>query len=416
MRNHLIITLILGFTLTNISFAQTPLTYQENMEKAGAFYESEDWAALNTHLDAAQVIRPYSLYVWKNRILARQLAGDTDGALSLVRTIAERGLSMDISGHPALDALTAEPDFASIASRMKSNLTPIGDTTVLTLHKSDELLPEAYALDRQGNAFFGSVRNGSILCISPNGASTGIAFAPGGVFDIEVRDQKLWAAVNNQLAFEDADPGNSFAALMQFDAKTGAVLRDIRISEKDALLGDIELAKDGTLYGSDSLTPRIFKLDPGADKASVFATDARFVNLQGIALDEKNHRMFLADYLTGLYVVDTETGAVTAISNPTNAHLGGIDGLYYHKGDLIGIQNGTKPQRIIKIGLSDNAAISLTVLAQNLEPWNEPTHGVINGDDFHYIATSNWPSYDREWKLREDTPPQPLRVMAVPLD
>jgi len=69
MRNHLIITLILGFTLTNISFAQMPLTYQENMTKAGEFFETEDWAALNTHLDAAQAIRPYSLYVWKNRVL-----------------------------------------------------------------------------------------------------------------------------------------------------------------------------------------------------------------------------------------------------------------------------------------------------------------------------------------------------------
>ncbi len=416
MPNHLIITLLLSFALTNTGFAQTPLTYQENMAKAGEFFETEDWAALNTHLDAAQAIRPYSLYVWKNRVLARQLTGDTEGALSLVRTIAERGLSMSMTGHPALDTLSAMPEFAPIAARMKSNLAPIGDAAVLTTHKNDGQLTEAYALDRQGNAFFGSVRNGTILCIAPNGASTGIAFAPGGVFDIEVRGQKLWAAVNNQLAFENADPENKFAAFMQFDAKTGAVLHDIRISEEDAMLGDIELAKDGTLYGSDSLTPRIFKLYPDGDKASIFATNERFVNLQGIALDEKNHRMFLADYLTGLYVVDTDTGAVTAISNPTNAHLGGMDGLYFHKGNLIGIQNGTTPQRIVKIELSDNEAISLTVLAQNLKPWNEPTHGVIHDGRFQYIATSNWPSYDAKWQLREDTPLQPLRIMAAPLN
>ncbi len=130
--------------------------------------------------------------------------------------------------------------------------------------------------------------------------------------------------------------------------------------------------------------------------------------------------MFIADYLTGLYVMDLETGTATLIRNDADAHLGGVDGLYYYNGDLIGIQNGTTPQRIVRIMLSEDgaAATALNVLARNLPEWNEPTHGVVVGDEFYYIATSNWPSYDEAngWAVREDHPPQPLRIMAVDLD
>ena len=149
-----------------------------------------------------------------------------------------------------------------------------------------------------------------------------------------------------------------------------------------------------------------------------FAADLRFVNLQGIALDEKNRRMFLADYLAGLFVIDTESGAVTAIENTADAHLGGIDGLYYYKGGLIGIQNGTTPIRIVYIGLDENASAvtSFITMQQNLEGWNEPTHGAIVGNEFRYIATSNWPSYDGEWNVREGQELKPLTIMTLPLE
>jgi len=222
--------------------------------------------------------------------------------------------------------------------------------------------------------------------------------------------------VNNRLAYKDADAAAPFAAIMIFDAKTGDTLSDIRICEDSAMLGDLEVAKDGTAYASDSLTPRIYRLGPGGGAPKLFAEDPRFVNLQGIALDEKNRRLFVADYLAGLFIVDVETGAVSHIDNQADAHLGGIDGLYYHDDALIGIQNGTSPQRVVRIALDGaGAAVSLEVLHQNLDGWNEPTHGAMLGKTFHYIATSNWPSYGDDGALKDEPAPKPLRIMSLPL-
>lgn len=391
--------------------------YQESMEAAGRAYQAQAWPALNDALDAAQSARPYSLYVYRNRILARMLAGRENEALMLAAKAAERGLVLDLSGHPAFDELAALDGFESVSARMLANAEPLGAGAAMIEFPETGLLPEAIAFDRKGTLYIGGVRNGAIMKERRDGENLApVATAPGGVFDLEIRGRKVWAAVNNRLAYKDADAAAPFAAIMIFDAKTGDTLSDIRIGEDGAMLGDLEVAKDGTAYASDSLTPRIYRLGPGGGAPKLFAEDPRFVNLQGIALDEKNRRLFVADYLAGLFIVDLETGAVSHIDNQADAHLGGIDGLYYHDDALIGIQNGTSPQRVVRIALDGaGAAVSLEVLHQNLDGWNEPTHGAMLGKTFHYIATSNWPSYGDDGALKDEPAPKPLRIMSLPL-
>ena len=267
----------------------------------------------------------------------------------------------------------------------------------------------------------GSVRSGEIM-------RAGAELAPfakldGGVFDIEQRKGAVYAAINNQLAFERRSDEAPFAAIVELDPATGAERARHPAGGGPSLIGDIEIAKSGRIYASDSLTPRIVLIDEdtwtNADGANGREfTDPRFVNLQGIALDEKHGRLYVADYLAGLFAIDLKSGAAALIANPANAHLGGIDGLYLDHGDLIGVQNGTSPQRIVRIDLDKKGttALSLGVLAQALPGWSEPTHGAVAGDDFIYIATSNWPAYDDDGNLREDANPAPLRVMSAPLD
>ncbi len=418
MKKNLIAIAALAL-LCGAAVAQTPPDYHQSLERAGAAFEAEDWPALNDALDDAQAVLPWSLHVYRNRILARMLAGRKDDALALAAKAADRGLSLTLAGRPAFEELTSLAEFAPIAARMAANAAPLGAASSVREFSETGLLPEAITFDRKKNLYIGSVRNGSIYKAGKKDkALTLIANAPGGVFDLEVRDGLVWAAVNNQLAYANADPEHPFAAVTAFNAKTGAPVREIRVGEDTALLGDLEIAKDGTVYASDSLTPQVFRMAPGGHELDVFAADARFANVQGIALDEAHHRLFAADYLTGLFVIDTQTGAVTQLDNDADAHLGGIDGLYLYKGGLIGIQNGTTPQRIVQIGLNEEmtAVTDFIVRHQNLEGWNEPTHGVIVKNDFHYIATSNWPSYGEDGSVKEDAQLQPLRIITLSLE
>lgn len=404
------LSFVLAVLLTATSAAARP--YDEIMAEARDAFVAEDFTTAGELLDEAQTGRPYSLYLTRNRILTRLLTDRKAEAFAIAQEIADRGLVLETPPNEAFDAMRADPEFASIAAQMAENAKPKGEPQMVTEFQESGLLPEAISKDRK-RMLIGSVRTGEIRNASAN-LST-FAKLDGGVFDIEQRKRAVYAAVNNQLAFEPKAE-EQFAAVVKLDPKTGAVVERWPLGPAPALIGDIEVGKKGRIFASDSLTPRIFDMTPGAASRNI--EDQRFANPQGIALDEKAGRLYVADYLTGLFVIDTKSLEVTQISNPTDAHLGGIDGLYLHKGDLIGVQNGTSPQRLVRIKLDKNGstATSLEVLQQALPEWNEPTHGVVDGDNFVYVATSNWPAYDDEGNLREGAKLEPLRLMSAPLN
>jgi hypothetical protein len=389
--------------------------YDEIMAEAREAFADEDIPRAAELLDAAQALRPYSLYILRNRILTRILTDRMDEAIALAQDVADRGLVLETPPNAAFDRMRADPAFAPVERKMVENAAPRGVPKIIFEHAAHDLLPEAINKGR-GAYYIGSVRTGAVFELR-DGALREIARANGGVFDLEARNGRILAAANNQLAYEDRS-GEPGAELIEVDVRTGSETGREKLGGGAALVGDIEISRTGIIYASDSLTPRIFLVPPGdtgAERREII--DGRFANLQGLALDEKRGLLFVADYLAGLFVVDLTTLAVEEIANPTDAHLGGIDGLYLHKGHLVGIQNGTSPQRIVQIRLdrAGRSAQSLEVLQQALPEWNEPTHGVIDGGDFVYIATSNWPAYGDDGAVVSGARLEPLRLMSVRL-
>lgn len=389
--------------------------YDEIMADTREAFIAEDMSRAAGLLDEAQALRPYSLYILRNRILTRILADRMDEAIALAQGIADRGLTLEMPRDEAFDRMRADPAFAPVARKMDENAAPRGASTVVFEHEANNLLPEAVNIGP--NSFFiGSVRTGAVLELR-DGSLREIAKADGGLFDLEVRDGRILASTNNQLAYGDRsrDP---VAELVDIGIKDGVTTVVEKMGPGPALVGDIEISKSGIIYATDSLTPRIFVIPPESSAAErQEITDSRFANLQGLALNEKRGLLFVADYLAGIFVVDLKTLAVEEIANPSDAHLGGIDGLYLYKRDLVGIQNGASPQRIVRIRLDRNgkSARSLAVLQQALPEWNEPTHGVVDGDRFVYIATSNWPAYDDDGAVKDGARLEPLRIMSVRL-
>jgi hypothetical protein len=66
--------------------------------------------------------------------------------------------------------------------------------------------------------------------------------------------------------------------------------------------------------------------------------------------------------------------------------------------------------------LSDDGlgVVSSRTLAANLDAFDEPTLGTIDGDDFLFVANSHWNRFDRDNNLPEDMEgPIVLRVSLV---
>ena len=87
-------------------------------------------------------------------------------------------------------------------------------------------------------------------------------------------------------------------------------------------------------------------------------------------------------------------------------------------GQLIGVQNVTKPGRVILVSLSrDGAAITAVkaLLSHHHSALDEPTTGAVGRDSFYLLAATAVTRYNREGRIdRPDTVPLPT-VVRIPL-
>jgi hypothetical protein len=97
--------------------------------------------------------------------------------------------------------------------------------------------------------------------------------------------------------------------------------------------------------------------------------------------------------------------------------LDGIDGLYWADGMLIATQNGASPERVVAF-LLNSAEAKVTgerVIERSTDSLGDPTHGVVVGTDFYYIANSGWDKLDEHGDLAQGKTATPARVMKVAL-
>jgi sugar lactone lactonase YvrE len=158
------------------------------------------------------------------------------------------------------------------------------------------------------------------------------------------------------------------------------------------VVGDLALADDGDVYVTDARGSGIYRIRSGGDFLETFVQPGVFRSPQGIVPTPDQRGLFVADYSRGIYHVDRVTGEVTRLAHAEDEVLLGIDGLSRDGEGLIAVQNGTMPQRILRLELAeDRRSVSeVRVLASNLRDWDEPTLGLMIGDRFYYVANSQW--------------------------
>ncbi|HWA58400.1 MAG TPA: hypothetical protein VG692_14160, partial [Gemmatimonadales bacterium] len=137
---------------------------------------------------------------------------------------------------------------------------------------------------------------------------------------------------------------------------------------------------------------------------------------QGIVPD--GPRLLVADYSLGITAIDLSSGAVRTLTPPAQGTVLGIDGLVrLNERQLIGIQNGTTPARVVRLTLSpDGTAIDrVEAIDRYLPEASEPTQGMVTGGSYVYVANSPWSNYDDDGTVKAGARwPRPL-LLRLPL-
>lgn len=213
--------------------------------------------------------------------------------------------------------------------------------------------------------------------------------------------------------------GERMAGLIAVNMVSDKVIRRIPIEATPVgAANDLVVAKDGTVYVSNSLTGAVHRCIPGCSALDQFVPAGRLKSAQGLALSHDGQLLYVADYSSGLWVVDIQSGDMKPIEVVQPVMLDGIDGLILSENNvLVGVQNGTNPRRIVRLQLDDRGRklLSLQTLEQQLPQWGEPTL-IANGPyGLTYIADGQWEVWGKAGVVIEGQKPRPTSIRSLPL-
>jgi ketosteroid isomerase-like protein len=376
------------------------------MQQAISAYKEKNYASYLENLQKAHSLRPDHPTIIYNLSGANALAGKPEMAIKLLSKVADMGLIYRAAEDDDFASIKDTEEFKRILKRFESNKLPTNNSSPAFTIQEKGLITEGIAYDPvEENFYVSSVRKRKILSIGKNGEVRDFSLPQDGlwgVFGMRVDAERrlLWvcsSAIEQMEDFKDEDKGS--AGIFKYDLVSRKLIKRY-ILPKGHLLGDLTVNSRGELFTTDSLRPVIYTIPSQKDELKVFLDTEPFVSLQGLAFSGDDKNLFVADYSRGLYVIDTGSKKCVKVGQPEDMTMLAIDGLYFYKGSLIGVQNDINPNRVIRLHLNQelNSVESAEVLEANNPLFNEPTLGVVVKDKFYFIANSQWSSVDREGK------------------
>jgi hypothetical protein len=428
MKNLVVVALVAAFA---ISAAADEVTDSRKLQQeAIAAFKAKDFPVFLEKIHAASALRPQHPSMQYQLATAYAVNGRMDEALDVLERVARMGFNYPAAKDENLSSLREAQRFAAIVERFASNAQPTGNPVLAFTLEQSGLIPEGLAWDPESQRHFvSSVRRRSIYAIDRRGRATlfanaspersegppaqarsgSFAFGSGlGAFGMKVDGQRhvLWVAAGEI-------PPNK-AAVLKLDLKTGLTLSSYEPSDKEKhLFGDLTLAANGDVFVSDSGSPVIFKIADG--QLSEFVRGP-FANLQGLALSDDGSVLYAADYTKGIFEIDVQTRDLHALPVPADASLLGVDGIYLlNRRTLIGVQNGTNPNRIVRMDLSSDGhrITEVTTLAANSPLMSDLTLGVLHDGWLFFNANGQWDLFDDSLQPKKDAHFESLRVLKI---
>jgi hypothetical protein len=401
--------------------AQQRLDAAEHARRAIAAYEAKDYAAYLEHMRSANELRPHHPRLMYNLASAFALNGKADEAVGLLDRVAAMGLVYPAATDEDFASIRESAAFKTVVARFASNAAPVHRGEVALTVPLRGFIMEGIAYDPVERVFYASsVRERRVVRVDAKGAVTEVASARDGLWSalgihVDAKRRRLWvatAAMPQTLGIEPSDVGRS--GLLELDLTTGKRARVYLLPKGDGanVLGDLAIAADGTVFATDSSTPALYVLRPGAAALERFAAGLPLASPQGLDLSADGRRLYVADYARGVFVVDPTAGTWARLETPEAICLLGVDGLYVHGGSLLAIQNGVNPHRVVRVSLdrTGTRAERLEVLEASTPHLEEPTLGTVDDGWFYFVANSQWNQFDDKNQL---PPPADLRDHVV---
>jgi sugar lactone lactonase YvrE len=276
-----------------------------------------------------------------------------------------------------------------------------------------KVFPESVTSTKNGAIYFGSLGQDSVYRAAPNASKAEVWIQPKtqglqtvlGVFADEPAGT-LWVCAS-ATGGRGGAPVVGETALKAFSLKD-ASFKASYVFPANGLCNDIAVAKDGTVYATDTIGARVLRIKKGANAFDVWAADAALLgSADGIAL-LGDGAVYVNSVGQGTLLripvkADGSAGAITKLE--TSRPLTSPDGMRsVGKMTLLLVEGAG---RLDEVTISGDKA-EVKVLKDGL---TGPTAVTLVGD-IAYVSEARL-NYRNDPKLRE-TDPGPFRAVAVP--
>lgn len=355
--------------------------------------------------------------------LAGMGASLSDESIDRIAPQLDLSLLADVANQPR----TGFPDgVTALRSWFRNNarVAAPGADAIVAMVPAEYRLVEGIAWDAaRKRLFIGTVVEGRLAYLEEGRWHEVALGSPrGGLFGmaVDAKRRLLWIATG--VVDQVAVPGERMSGLIAVDLDSLHVVR--RVPASGGAVGDVTVAPDGTVFASNSVSGAIHRCRPGCAALEDLVPPGRFRSPQGMALSKPGERLYVADYGSGLWVVEPRTGQAVPMRVAQAMMLDGIDGLVAAHATvipagegLIAIQNGTRPRRIVKLhpGKRGDMIASITPLLALSPDGPEPTLGVLVDGRLYYVGDGQWERYGAAGILKDGQAPRPTPILQLPV-
>ena len=422
-----VVTLVVLALGAGILPARPEKTPGEIYASAQEAYKEKDYKRFLELSRQLERLLPCNRIVNYNLAVAYSLNKDKDNTLSqLKRSLALNAVDT-IATNPDFEWVRTTPEFKDIVATADELGKPLLRSKTAFVIKQRDLHPESIAFDPQtGDFYIGSVHLRKIVKRDKNGKMSDFVSSASGVLDavmglkLDAKRRQLWVttvATPHMVGFKPEELRRT--SIVGFNLEDGRCVGKKILHEKENhMFGDLAIHPNGDIYVTDSSGKTVYRYRPPGGKLEMVVTDDSFYSLQGLDFSPGGNLLFMEEYGSGVYVVDVAAKKVLwRIQHSVDAPLSGIDGLYFYKNSLIGIQNGVLPNRVSQFFLDKEfkKVERVRVLERNHPKYNEPTLGVLVDGHLFYIANSQWKHYEKNGAIFPYDKLEDIVILKLPL-
>ncbi len=374
-------------------------------------------------------LRPFDPNLKFALVKAYALQDKKTEAYNLLIEMQKAGLSYPIGDKKGFDLIKGTKVYDYIEDNMAINARPFGEgkTAFEVSHNYSGMLFENLAYDEKADRFLlGSVRSGDIYQYSEKtGFKSFInkgdpATGPWGVIDLvaDNKDDLLWVASATLPHYTGTTQANFGKAMIsKYKLSTGELINNYQMpaNNQPVLFNNLHLTSGQDLYFINAFSNDLFRIKNGSETVEPLASLKGLQSIKAITSNSKETILYLSDFELGLFVVNLETMQLAPLVRTAKGFFAGINDLFYDNGDLVAIQSGVQPARLMRYVMKEDLfMVNMFPIEASQPTFKSLGNGILVGDHVYYAANSQWANVDALGRLLPETSWENLVVMKSP--